>query len=658
MKIIDRFKKQPKSAERASGRLSAKDLSLVKNAATEQINRLAREHAAGQTEEGLTAAQAREGTGSNYVDRMRDRIDELGGDRSRAAQALVAEFQRQATIQAVGSNDPYGSVEVVELKRPKSYSENTSLARRTLAQLRQATGLTRTESGKRIPGALGQWKEFKRRVDTLTKGITDENLDWSVNRMRLVQSQEGFHREGDMDKVVNNWGDGHTHALSQLSSNDWEGSFVDFETIMKVFEQGINREDPIDLYQFTSAQVLHDYMPAVAHFMGKTLQELIILTALKGEVSAQEVSIWGAEEMRHANVLVNVYNGSKIENRPALEAQGISAKTPYQSEKWAKSMMANRGTAELFAGAAYLMLMGNAKPGSPAIKALDGIWRDEVYHYVVMSAVNWEVYGQTNSLKRFYNIARHSFDGQNPTATDAIEHERKGLSPLGVMQLLYAAKAINKRIQTYLKQTTGENADALKELVGKYYKTDAEVEAAVKAGKHTLTPYADQEQNPMLTEERVRTLQARFPGLYDEARRQIDTAMISDVLARFRETKLSSPQYWLRKEGMEQLTADAGGTTLAKSLGDATMRLEFPAGGKASVTLSREDETLFSATLDDLPLLQIGLLMSAEDSSVLEKFKEEKYATDLPYDVLVRRMGARDAYRESPIRLNSAFVAD
>lgn len=202
-------------------------------------------------------------------------------------------------------------------------------------------------------------KKFRQRAKDILANVTDEELMWSLGRIPKLVRQEGILRE-DNNALVNQWPQG--AAIHEVKPEDFASSSLDEQSLIRVFLMAMEPELPADRSGWTAAGDLHEALPAVAHFMGSTLQERVLAVALRGR--APERSVWIREEMRHAETLAKIRNNSRSPGRPAITAQGIAPREPKPTTYSARSMMANRALAELAASFAYLTLRANATEGS------------------------------------------------------------------------------------------------------------------------------------------------------------------------------------------------------------------------------------------------------------------------------------------------------
>jgi hypothetical protein len=205
-----------------------------------------------------------------------------------------------------------------------------------------------------------------------------------------------------------------------------------------------------------------------------------------------------------------------LPNEPELKQQGINSVMRPMTDKGAKSMMLARAFAELGAATGYLTLKGNAVADSNADKALQGIFLDEVYHYVLMRAANAVGYKLENRWAHIINMAIDSMSYSNQEAADAAVYRLPEF--LLLMEVAYAFNAIDKRVDKFLKTLTKEQ---MKEAVGPVYPKQDQLDAAFKDGEHARTIPYTMEQNPDLSYEDVLLLEKRFPGDYKVENRSI-----------------------------------------------------------------------------------------------------------------------------------------
>lgn len=496
-----------------------------------------------------------------------------------------------------------------------------------------------------LPERVRRIRRYRARVKELVAGITDENLWWSINRLKALELQEGILRS-DNRALVNQW-PGAGAAVKKAAHEDFAESSLESESLMKLFKSAMDLEEPTLQYQYAFAQNLHNRLHRMSHFLGTTLQEHILAVALKGKTN--QWSIWANEEVRHGPVLERVYNNARAPSQPPLTQQGEAPRLPRNDAQYlVLSGMANRSLAELFAASAYLTIKANAKPGSGVDVALDGLYRDEVYHYIIMAAVNRFVFGQ-GRWERLYRIVRHDYDYNPGAPEDKVIHRRTFMSPLAYWEVAYAIFSIDKRIDRFIK--TQLNAEKAADLIGPTYVTDAELEASIARGEQTLTKPFRMEQNPHLSQEDVELLEKRMPaGWIDASERKISVADVNEVIETYRKTLLRNPEYWLRRKGFIRSDhAPAGARMMlvrhfpvddgSKHPKLHAIMLDFPRDGGSPVVRIGDS---FRASLDELSMRQIGAIMDAEDLGVIEKLGELK--TDFTPQEIMDRVGKTPAY--------------
>jgi ferredoxin--NADP+ reductase len=492
---------------------------------------------------------------------------------------------------------------------------------------------------------------YTKRVRQSLEEITDDDMRWSLMRFGAFENQEGILRQGNRE-LVHDWKPWSAPSLVSVGPDDFNGSSVSRISIRKIFKQAMDREEPTRAYQYTSSMNLHNYLPRVAHFMGVTMQERVIAIALKG--APPERSVWAMEEERHGNIMETVYNLSRLPGQPEMREQGISPTSPKAGESSARSMLANRALAEIGAATGYLMLKSNAKKGSPSDLALEGIFRDEVYHYVLMDAARKWGFGMRSRWARLRNIIRHYNDNQLPEAVDAVVDERKGFSPLVIFEIAYAFYQIDKRVDRYLR--TVDDKEGLR-LVGKAYQNEKQVREAIARGEHTWTDPFPMEVNPEMSAHDVRELERRFPGRFDNERRRLKSEQITEILERYRET-LRSPGYWQRKKGFAKVSADGAAVTrLERTVGfgedAAAFTLAFPVSGAEPLVSIRAGEAgrvVYEGPMKGLSLRQLGLVFGAESARALRAFDAVK--KDFTPREIVGRLLDNPLYRRDPIPLD------
>jgi ferredoxin/flavodoxin---NADP+ reductase len=491
---------------------------------------------------------------------------------------------------------------------------------------------------------IGRVREYMRRVQEHLNEITDDDLRWSLNRFDAFENQEGILRLSNKE-LVNDWRHWTRPNLSKVGPDDFANSSMSRISIRKLFKQAMDREEPTRGYQWTSSMNLHNLMPRVAHFMGVTLQERVAAIALTG--NPPDFSVWAQEEERHGNIMQSVYNLSRAPGQPELEEQGIAVTSPKPGEYSARSMMANRSLAEIGAATGYLVLKGNAKKGSPADLSLEGIFRDEVYHYVLMNAARKWGFGIRGRWARLWNIYKHQKDNPLPDAIDSIVDERKGFSPLLIFEVAYAFLSIDKRVERFLDTISDDLA--MKKL-GKVYQSDDEVRAAIAKGEHTWTDPFPMEVNPEMSAHDVMELERRFPGRFSFEKRRLKSAQIAEMISRYREN-LDSPSYWKRKKGFKDVESPDGGPRLARVVGapgnEASFELHFPLGRRPMMRITAAGKVIYTGTVDAVSMLRLGKIFAAEDASGLAEW--DKLEKDLTPKEIVGRLLTTPEYLANPI---------
>ena len=504
-----------------------------------------------------------------------------------------------------------------------------------------------------LPETVRRVRLFMKRVKaSVDEEITDENLRWSINRLETMQNQEGILRNKNQD-LKNAWPK--VKLLKFASHDDLAGSSLDDEDVMKTFKTAMDLEEPTLQYQFAFAQNLHPLIVHLAHFLGTTLQERILVVALKGRPA--DMAIWSDEEERHGPLLEKLYERVRHGSRPPLTQQGAGPRLPRMERGayLALSNMGNRALAELGAASAYLVLRANAKAGSPMEAALEGIYRDEVYHYAIMQLVSKWALGQHSRWVRLYRLFRHDLDYRNPEAADAVIHQR-WFSPTLLFEVAYTILTVDKRVDRFLRTIPEARAKAI---LGEFNVTDEQIRAAALRKDNTVTKHFRMEQNPELTQADVERLDKRFPGWIVASERKIKASDIKEVVDNYRDNSLTRPDYWMRKKGF---------TKIYGNLADQAI-LERPLEGSPGAVLSlffngpifspivrifdrstsHDAKPLFERRLADLSMLQIGSLMDAEDLTVLQRLEDNKQ--DLSYLELVKRLNRSAAYQAAPIPL-------
>ncbi|MBI5200330.1 MAG: hypothetical protein HY925_01985 [Elusimicrobia bacterium] len=490
-----------------------------------------------------------------------------------------------------------------------------------------------------LPEKLLRIRRFAARVDDLLEGVTDEQLSWSFNRLDALVSQEGILRS-DNTGLINKWTD--REQLKNVSHADFAESSIEPVSVMKMFKATMDMEQPTLQYQYAFAQSLHNRMPRMSHFLGTTFQERVLQVALKGKPG--QMAIWSNEEVRHGPILEAVYNHARFPGMAKLEQQGAAPRLPRAGTEYvAKSGMSNRSLAELGASGAYLTLKANAIAGSPTDKAMDGVYRDEVYHHVIMSAVNRFVLGYQSRWKRLYLIFRHDLDFRPHGPNDRVRHYRRPFSPLMVLEYAYAMNQVDKRVNRFLDTLNPEEA---RRIIGPYYRTDAQVQQAVDAGEHSWTKLFPMEVNPALTKADVEKLIQRQPRNFSMERRAVKASELKEVLDGYRATSLNNPNYWLRKKGFTEI--DEG--TLTRTIEGGSIALQFGAkGGPQAAIFDSNDVPRWSDWIGSMSFPQIGALIDAE--SIADVRKIQAAGADLDFAELLKRLSNNPAYQKDPIAL-------
>ncbi len=506
-----------------------------------------------------------------------------------------------------------------------------------------------------IPETRQKFKQFKKRVREIMAGITDQDLLWSLGRFDKLASQEGILRKNNHE-LVNQWPDGQLTFAAK--PEDFEGATLSRQSLLYLFKQAMDREEPAERYGWAAAYALHNHFPRVSHFMGSTLGERVLKAALKGEPGSMQMgAVWIQEEGRHGDEMEAAYNAVRLPNEPVMKQQGINSVMRPMSAKGARSMMMGRAFAELGAGTAYLVLKANAKGGSNADRALTGIFQDEVYHYVLMKAVNTTAYGLENRFRHLLALFIDSARTTNQEAVDRAVYRRPEM--LALVQLAYAMNAIDKRVSRFLKTIPKEE---LRAAVGPAYATDAALEAAVERGEHVRTRPYRMEQNPDLSFDDVRKLEQRFPGDYSLEQRSIRESEIQAILDEYRRERLTNPGYWKGKKGFVESEGADGSRLLARTLedGESKLTLSFARPGESPRLRVESGHFVgLDASVAELTLRQIGAVMDAQSAEGLAVALGELRATDPEqqgnrralYEAVVQKLGPSKAYQAKPLTL-------
>lgn len=495
-----------------------------------------------------------------------------------------------------------------------------------------------------------KFKQYKKRVNEIVDAIPDKELIWSLSRFDALATQEGILRNNN-GPLVNQWKDG--HLTFQATPADFKDSTISREALMYLFKQAMDREEPAERYGWAAARALHDRFHRVAHFMGSTLGERVLKVALKGTPgNIQMGSIWIQEEARHGDIMEACYNAVRLPNEPELKQQGINSVMRPMTDAGAKSMMLARAFAELGAATGYLTLKANAVPGSNADKALQGIFLDEVYHYVLMRAANIVGYGLENRFAHILSMLIDSFSSRNQEAADAAVHRIPEF--LTLMEAAYAFMAIDKRVDKFLKTLTKEQ---MQQGVGPVHPRQDQLNAAFADGSHARTvPYV-MEQNPDLSYEDVLLLEKRFPGDYKLEKRAIRQSDIDTMLREYRSERLSNPKYWMAKKGFEE----AGNGTLVRKLedGDGMITLRFKGRGEApDVRVESNHFVTFEGDIGEMTMREIGALIDATGAKAFTQALKELEKTDFErtnpakfYELIVKNLGPSEKYQAKPLTI-------
>ncbi|MEZ0311096.1 MAG: hypothetical protein ACAI38_04950 [Myxococcota bacterium] len=495
-----------------------------------------------------------------------------------------------------------------------------------------------------------KFKQYKKRVNEIVNAIPDKELAWSLTRFDALATQEGILRDNNAP-LVNQWHDG--HLTFQAKPTDFKDSTLSREALTYLFKQAMDREEPAERYGWAAARALHDRFHRVAHFMGSTLGERVLKVALKGTPgNVQMGSIWIQEEARHGDIMESCYNAIRLPNEPELKQQGINSVMRPMTDKGAKSMMLARAFAELGAATGYLTLKGNAVPDSNADKALQGIFLDEVYHYVLMRAANVVGYELNNRWMHVVSMLIDSFSSTNQEAADAAVHRLPEF--LLIMEVAYAFNAIDKRVDKFLKTLTRQQLEAG---VGPVHPKQDDLNAAFADGSHARTIPFVMEQNPDLSHEDVLMLEKRFPGDYKLENRVIRQSDIDMMLGEYRSQRLSNPKYWMAKKGFQ----DVGNGTLVRRLeeGDGSITLRFKGRGETpDVRVESEHFVSFEGNIGTMTMREIGALIDATGSkqfnAALKELEKTDYERTNPpkfYEEIVRKLGPSAKYQAKPLTI-------
>ena len=496
-----------------------------------------------------------------------------------------------------------------------------------------------------------EFKRFKKRVNDIMAQVTDKDLMWSFSRLDKVRLLEGISRH-DGTPLVNMWP--HGTKVAHVDPSDFDDSTIPREDLALLFKAAMDIELPASMYSFASAAPLHDYFHDIAHFMGSTLSERVTASALHGNGKKRhETAVWSQEEERHGHVLDAVYNGIKVEGEPVLHAQLSYPIVRDVTAKGAKQMMLRREFAEIVAGTAYLVMKGNAKPDSNADKALDGIFRDELYHSILMQAGVKAAYNPSR-LGNIIMILHNAYQARGDTATDEVRY--RAPEPLLLLEVAYAFMAMERRIHQFMKRFSIED---LRKAVGPVYATEKALQEAVDRGEHARTRHYEVEQNPDLSEGDVAALVKRFPDRFDLANRNIRESELVKILDAYKANHLSRPSYWLERKDFKDLAVAADGArVLERKYADgASLTLTFPkAGGLPWVKL----DTGFLLTVDqsmaDMTFREIGALMASDSAESFAKARDA--APDLErtdkrawFSELVLNLSSRKSYQAAPLTI-------
>ncbi len=495
-----------------------------------------------------------------------------------------------------------------------------------------------------------EFKRFKKRINDIMAQVTDKDLMWSFSRLDKVRLLEGISRH-DGTPLVNLWP--HGTKTSQVDPSDFDDSTIPREDLALLFKAAMDIELPASMYSFASAAPLHDYFHDIAHFMGSTLSERVTASALHGNGKKRhETAVWSQEEERHGHVLDAVYNGIKVEGEPVLHAQLSYPIVRDVTAKGAKQMMLRREFAEIVAGTAYLVLKGNAKPDSNADKALDGIFRDELYHSILMQAGVKAAYNPS----RFGNVVmilHNALLARGDTATDEVRYRVP--EPLLVLETAYAFMAMEKRIHQFMKQFSIED---LRKAVGPVYATEEALQAAVDRGEHARTRHYEVEQNPDLSEAEVAALVKRFPDRFDLANRNIRESELVKILDLYKSNHLARPTYWLDRKDFKDVATTDGARVLERKYTDgSSLTLTFTKAGELPwVKMDTGVLLTFDRSMADMTFREIGALMASDSAQSFAKGCDE--SPDLErtdkrawFTQLVLNLSSRKTYQAAPLTI-------
>ncbi|HSI03569.1 MAG TPA: hypothetical protein VLC93_03800 [Myxococcota bacterium] len=495
-----------------------------------------------------------------------------------------------------------------------------------------------------------EFKRFKKRVNDIMAQVTDKDLMWSFSRLDKVRLLEGISRH-DGTPLVNLWP--HGTKVAHVDQSDFDDSTLPREDLALLFKAAMDIELPASMYSFASAAPLHDYFHDIAHFMGSTLSERVTASALHGNGKKRhETAVWSQEEERHGPVLDAIYNGIKVEGEPVLHAQLSYPIVRDVTAKGAKQMMLRREFAEIVAGTAYLVLKGNAKPDSNADKALDGIFRDELYHSILMQAGVKAAYNPSR-IGNVVMILHNALQARGDTATDEVRYRVP--EPLLVLETTYAFMAMEKRIHQFMKRFSIED---LRKAVGPVYATEKALQDAVDRGEHARTRHYEVEQNPDLSEAEVAALVKRFPERFDLANRNIRESELAKILDLYKANHLARPSYWLeRKDFVEGASSDGSRVLERKYTDGSSLTLTFPkAGGLPWVKMDTGAFVTFDQSMADMSFREIGALMATDSAVAFAKGRDE--APDLErtdkrawFTELVLNLSSRKTYQAAPLTI-------